>query len=284
MRKLEIDWNKVLEDYKTGLSTIKLAKKYNCGVATVKVNLEKLGCVFRNNREYRTKYHFDHNYFETIDNEHKAYWFGFISADGNIRIHGNQYVVQFASCDKEVIEGFIRDIHGDMPVITENRGDRLSPCYRVHLTSEKMYKDLEGHGCTPRKSLTLKFPSVDDVPKHLMQHYIRGFFDGDGSVFILNKKWVKTPISNPTIEITHKLGVNINGTKEYLEELCKYMYISKVKKVGNRPLTNTYYCSTDTNATVKNVYNYMYKNATIYLPRKKQKFDDYYSKKDVQRL
>lgn len=284
MRKLEIDWNKVLEDYEAGLSTIKLAKKYKCGVATVRVNLEKLGCVFRNNREYRTKYHFDHNYFETIDNEHKAYWFGFISADGNIRIHGNQYVVQFASCDKEVIEGFIQDIGGDMPVVIERRKNMISPCYRVHLTSEKMYKDLERHGCIPRKSLSLKFPSSTDVPEHLMNHYIRGYFDGDGSVFILNQKWISTPTTNPTVSYYYRLGVGINGTKEFLEGLCNYLNFKTISKVTSRPSTNTYMCHTSTIQRVKDIYEYMYKDSTIYLPRKKQKFDDYYSKKDVQRL
>lgn len=284
MHKLNIDWNQVLKDYNTGLSTIKLAEKYKCGVATVEVNLRKLGCTFRNNREYRTKYHFNHDYFETIDTEHKAYWFGFLSADGNIRKKRNQYIVQFASCDKEVIEGFIKDIEGDMPVIVEERGDGHSPCYRVILTSEKMYKDLERHGCIPRKSLTLQFPSLDDVPEHLMHHYLRGFFDGDGSVFILNKKWVKTPISNPTISYHHTLGVSLNGTKEFLEGASKYLDFKTVSKVTNRPLTNTYLCITSTIERVKNIYEYMYKDATVYLPRKKQKFDDYYFKKDVQRL
>lgn len=284
MNILNLNWDLVVEDYKKGLSTIKLAEKYNCCSAAIRNNLIKRGIVLRNNREYRTKWSLNHNYFKNIDTEHKAYWFGFLSADGNIRIRGNQHIVQFASCDKIVIENFLKDIECGMSITMEEKGEKWKPCYKIVITSEEMYKDLERHGCIPNKSLTLKFPKLEDIPEHLIRHYIRGFFDGDGSVYILNKKWIKNPVSNPTTMIKQYLGVSINGTKEFLEELCKYLKFTTVKKENRRPLTNTYYCNTEKIDTILHIYNYMYDGATIFLPRKKKVFDDFYSKKDVQRL
>lgn len=58
--------------------------------------------------------------------------------------------------------------------------------YCVHLTSDNMFVDLCKHGCVPNKSLILTFPRT--IPDNLIHHFIRGYFDGDGSVFILNKK------------------------------------------------------------------------------------------------
>lgn len=284
MKKLNIDWNSVVSDYAAGLSTIKLAEKYGCCSAAIRVNLIKNGVILRSNKEYRTKWPFKENYFQNINTEHKAYWFGFLSADGNIRKHGNQYLIQFSNCDKEAIEGFLKDVESSMPITKEIIKENSKLCYKIGLTSEIMYKDLERHGCVPNKSLTLLFPNEKDIPKHLIRHYIRGFFDGDGSVYVLNKKWIKNPISNPTVAIKQYLGIGINGTKEFLESLCKYLKFNKVEKEKRSPLTNTYYCRTSNQETIKEIYQYLYENATVYLERKKKVFDNYYFKKDVQRL
>lgn len=43
-----------------------------------------------------------------------------------------------------------------------------------------MHDDLIKHGCIPNKSLKLKFPTT--VPDKLIRHFVRGYFDGDGSI------------------------------------------------------------------------------------------------------
>lgn len=49
-----------------------------------------------------------------------------------------------------------------------------------------MFGDLSKHGCVPNKSLILKFPTT--LPNELVNDFIRGYFDGDGSVYINNKR------------------------------------------------------------------------------------------------
>jgi intein/homing endonuclease len=46
--------------------------------------------------------------------------------------------------------------------------------------NDKIYNDLLKFGLTPNKSLTLQFP---DVPKEYVRHFVRGCWDGDGSVY-----------------------------------------------------------------------------------------------------
>lgn len=60
-------------------------------------------------------------------------------------------------------------------------------CRLVH-DSRELALDLKNKGCYQGKSLTLTFPSKDIVPEHLIRHFIRGYFDGDGSVFISNER------------------------------------------------------------------------------------------------
>lgn len=110
-------------------------------------------------------------------------------SDGCVRIHKNknhkQYCIKLACCDEEVILGFIKDIRGNMPCKQYKRDDREKQLYQVDITSEKMFNDLCTLGCVPNKSLILKFPKIkeDFVPD-----FIRGYFDGDGSVWSAKKK------------------------------------------------------------------------------------------------
>jgi len=53
--------------------------------------------------------------------------------------------------------------------------------YVVYINNEKLYDNLVNLGLTPNKSLTMQFPNV---PDEFVRHFIRGCWDGDGSVFV----------------------------------------------------------------------------------------------------
>lgn len=116
MRKIQLDESKLIKMYENGDSTIKIAKVFNCAVGTINKRLKKLGIKMKSNKEYRTKYSFDHNFFEIINTEEKAYWLGFMYADGNVRKRKNQSVIQIKVNDHEIIEKFIKSINGNMSV------------------------------------------------------------------------------------------------------------------------------------------------------------------------
>lgn len=265
--------------YNSGLSTIKLAEQNKCSVGAINNVLKRSGVPRRSNKENRRLYTINHDFFDVIDTEEKAYWLGFLYADGNVRKHKNQSIIQLKVEDREIIEKFLKSIGSNMPV-GEYKNWNGADVFGAHITSDKMFEDLCKHGCVPNKSLILEFPKT--VPSDLIHHFIRGYFDGDGSVFITRKKWIRTPKTLPRIEYTDYIGISFNGTKELLEGINEHFYISTVSKEKRRT-TNTWILRTNTKNVVKNFYNYIYSNATVYLNRKYEKFKEFY-KKDVQRL
>lgn len=280
MRKIQLDESKLVEMYENGDSTIKIAEVFNCAVGTINKRLKKLGVKMKSNKEYRTKYSFDHNFFETIDTEEKAYWLGFMYADGNVRKNRNQSVIQIKVNDQEIIEKFIKSINGDMSVsyYTNQIGKTISA---IHLTSDKMFDDLIKQGCIPNKSLVLTFPNKHQVPENLINHFIRGYFDGDGSI----SYGIRERYSVRKKQNIKRLSVNAQfiGTKEMLTVIDDYVNFNGLEKEKRRD-SNTWYIRTSSLSNIKSFYEYLYSNATIYLSRKKQKFEEIFSFTDVQRL
>lgn len=280
MRKIQLDESKLVEMYENGDSTIKIAKVFNCAVGTINKRLKKLGVKMKSNKEYRTKYSFDHNFFETIDTEEKAYWLGFMYADGNVRKNRNQSVIQIKVNDQEIIEKFIKSINGNMSVSHYINwvGKTISA---IHLTSDKMFNDLIKQGCIPNKSLVLTFPNKYQIPENLINHFIRGYFDGDGSInYGIREKYSIRKKQN-----IKRLNVNAQfiGTKEMLTVINNCVNFNGLEK-EKRHDSNTWYIRTNSLSNIKSFYEYLYSNATIYLSRKKQKFEEIFSFTDAQRL
>lgn len=82
--------DKIIEDYKNGKSLRQIEKDYGVTRQTTAKFLEKQFIKTTTGNHYRI-YHHNENYFETIDNEHKAYWLGFMFADGHISNYDNRY-------------------------------------------------------------------------------------------------------------------------------------------------------------------------------------------------
>ena len=91
--KMTIPKDKIIEiynnEYLHGISTVKLGKKYNVSPAYFCRWFNKLGLPIRSNKENSRKYYINHNYFEIINTEEKAYWLGFIYADGYVQSNRN---------------------------------------------------------------------------------------------------------------------------------------------------------------------------------------------------
>lgn len=236
----------IIKLYQSGLSTHKVAEQLKVSTDTVCSSLKKLGISRRVQGSNRTTY-LNHNYFDEINTSNKAYFLGFIAADGcnresrflEIMIHKN---------DISVLESFIKDLESN---------------YKIHIRKEKyaqltiystdLIKGLELHGITQRKSLTLEFPKT--IPEEFIPDYIRGYFDGDGYI---SKK-------SDTIEIV--------GTLNHMLDLAEWIYKdtdlnpSKIQQDGN--VYSIFYHG---QKKVAKIYNYLYKENSICLERKLLRF------------
>lgn len=215
------------------------------------------------------------NYFKRIDSSNKAYWLGFLYADGSVntrkRTDGTERLtgleVSLNSKDEAHLERLKMSLSSNSKI--ENRLIKNTyPSSRLSIYSVEMCKDLIKLGCTPRKSLTLTFPTEDQVPAHLQRDFIRGYFDGDGCIYV-NKDSDKTG--------ANLCSVSFVGTEQFLTCLqkivCEEVGLTKTtikRKEGNK----SYSCFWGGESNVKTWYDYLYNGQDIiYLSRKKNKFE-----------
>lgn len=127
--------------------------------------------------------------FRNIVTEKQAYLLGYICADGSI--HKNGCSLNFECSIKDY--DFMKEIHSTFcpkaklstRTQTVKGKDYISCFFSVY--NPKVVKQLSGRGITNNKSLVISFP---DIPPSLIRHFIRGYFDGDGSIFSAQGKYV----------------------------------------------------------------------------------------------
>lgn len=196
--------------------------------------------------------------FDPIDSEEKAYWLGFLAADGCIS--RKQLALQLAAKDIDHLIKFKSFIGVDYKIskVTTNLDGKLFIGYRYVISSHNFVNSLAKYGLVPRKSFTLQF--TDKLSNELIRHYIRGLVDGDGS-FSVNKsdRLQFSLISSLEVckEVQKHLIQNCNLNKTKLFEMCsgggeKYYYLV--------------YCGS---AQCTRISQYLYNNSTVFLDRKR---------------
>lgn len=155
------------------------------------------------------------NFFKKWSSE-MAYVLGFFMADGSVDVNprGSHYL-SIQICDKELLEN-IRDVLGSNHKISSKRGlKNESDRYRLQIGSREICDDLRGLGVSEQKAHTMSIP---DVPRKYFSDFVRGYFDGDGHV------WMGEIHKNrKTKHLTLQTGFTscsfnfLNDLKKYLE-------------------------------------------------------------------
>ena len=191
------------------------------------------------------------NIFEVINTEEKVYWLGFLYADGYVGLTDNRVELTLQLSDVNHIKKFKTFLNSDCKISTNSYRSRLS------IKDEKIKKDLINLGCTPQKSLILKFPTDDKVPKELIRHFIRGYFDGDGSLCVTEKT----------------KSIDILGTYDFLYQLCLESNIATSKIYVSKSKSNKVFrIVLGSRLDLYNFSKYIYDDCNIYLDRKYEKF------------
>jgi hypothetical protein len=180
--KIKIIINDILIDYYNNKQTIKqICYKFKIGKSTVLEILRKHGCGGRKPHETGIIYNCDINFFESIDTPEKAYWFGFIAADGNIC--NGKLQIRLHEKDKDHIKKFCDRIEYNGPIFQE----KLKSTVGVIISRKKIINDLKKYGLTENKTLNIDQHIFDKIPKKFLWPAIHGYIDGDGG-FSKNKK------------------------------------------------------------------------------------------------
>lgn len=127
--------------------------------------------------EPHRKFIIDHHFFDVIDTEEKAYWLGFITADGCV--YKTKLTINLQAADSPHLEKLAASLSSDYPVVPTGRSPLSGPLVRWSASSPQIVRALKDLGITPRKSATVV---PWQGPTSLMRHYWRGMVDGDGGL------------------------------------------------------------------------------------------------------
>jgi hypothetical protein len=200
---------------------------------------------------------FNENVFNNIDTEEKAYWLGFLYADGAMNKKQSSLELSLQVTDSSHIEKFIKFLECDRTVKKDSFRCRFSASSKI------LYNDLNRLGCTFKKSFTIQFPQL---PYVLIRHFIRGYFDGDGSI----TRARKTDSSYTSISLCSGSSVFI---KSIISEFNKHTN-SHCKQQGYKPNNAEVYVICLQNTLCKKFLNWLYEDSVIYLERKYDRYNN----------
>ena len=257
----------ILENYiNKELSYKEIAKIFNVNEKTIKINAKKYGLTSKIGSQGARKHKFNERYFENIDSEEKAYWLGFIAADGCVYRNKQSYRLQInlKGSDIDHLKKFQKAISSDYKITEKKVGKAQSNTCQLKINSTKMCNDLIKNNIIERKSIIFEPPILN---KNLMSHFIRGYFDGDGWITSYKRK-----DSNG-----YRNEVGIIGGKKALNYFIDFLPkgFSKYEKYKDDKIIQI---SGSSIKTISETYNYLYENATIFLDRKKNVFENIMSR------
>ena len=219
-----------------------------------------------------------HDIFSKIETELQAYLLGFYAADGNInekrktfRIHLQKRDSELVYLYKDIISPDARTFTVEEHKTTGRAGKEITAheSFGVDITSSKLCNDLVALGIGYNKSYCdLHIPT--QIPENLIRHFIRGYFDGDGSFIIwLVKEKGKSDRIRGKVDICAKSASMLNEFIKFFAENNIKFNLNYLKR------DDMYRISTSSKKELQKIYNILYKDSYFYLSRKFNKFNHY---------
>ena len=249
-----------------------IAKACNVSRTAVYKKLKKFGIKQRSKSEARLEaqkqgklpqqyFEINEDFFSTWSSG-MAYVLGLLFTDGCVsKTKGGSYSVSLSLIDKDLLEK-VRDAMGSKHPIKSYKPQKN--LYHFSFARVKLMNDLLRLGLTKNKSLTIKFPSV---PDDYLRDFIRGVFDGDGSVYFERR----------SKKCTLRTSFN-SGSKEFIEKLEDYLMrlgMPKRRKISQQVTKNgIYYSFRYGHKDSEKLFAILYKNIEngLFLERKYRRF------------
>lgn len=212
-------------------------------------------------RRALSKHVVEHGFFSALDSPNKAYLVGFIFADGNLRISKGNYALRISLHPKDL-------------VLLEKIRDLLSPTVKIRktsmglvsleITSKQLFLDLGEIGVYPNKTY---LDVVPKIPPRLYCHYLRGLFDGDGTV------WQASKTKQAMVSITNSVTI----CYDVLQQTRKFLSVggSYEVRVGKTGHEHGRWTLGGINQ-IRSFASWVYSDLTsLYLERKYMRFREY---------
>ena len=212
------------------------------------------------------KWEINENYFDDINTAEKAYFLGFLYADGYNNVKKHEIKIRLSIQDEELLIKF-RDIlypNQDRPLQYSVRNGNHSYC-ELYVSNKRLSDSLVKHGCIQAKTFQVAFPYF--ISKSLYRHFIRGVFDGDGSICLSVLKSGE-----------HKTCFSIIGYRPFIADINKVIamecdlnenklisYKGKDERIATLAFTGCRQCI--------RIREYLYQDANLFMKRKYEKFN-----------
>ncbi len=249
MRLATADRDRVVPMYESGQSSVAIAHQFGVSATAI------LGLLARRGIERRPQHRYEVNehYFDDLNAEGPAYWLGFLFADGAVieRKYGPGFLsINLGRKDESHIEKFRDDLSSTHPIKRRiDTGTSYIYIKRAHLVST-----LRTHGCIPRKTYHLEFPN--HIPDGMLHHFMRGFFDGDGSVYFSG--------GHPHFKVSG-LEMFIGPYQEILMARCGVKHTKLEQDKYSPSSVSVRYGGV---RNLKAIFGFLYSGATVFLDRK----------------
>lgn len=254
--------NKVIYNYTVLRQGQKTAgKEFGFSDKKVKKILQDNNIHIRTLREANQSYYKIDTQFFFKESENLAYLLGLIASDGNVHSTENRIEIELQNSDGELLEKIRKIIKLERPIkyYECNNGYKKS---KLYFYSKEIKDKLATYNIIPQKTYSEKFDFPFVLNKKYWIDYIRGLFDGDGS--IKNNGSITFQIDCTKLNILKTIQ-NFLLTEYDIETS-----IASEKKV-NTILYRLYCHGKEKN---KKIYNILYFNKELYLKRKKEKFEE----------
>lgn len=210
--------------YDKKLSSTQIAEIYGVDPSTITSNMKKLGLsprVIGTLERLNAKYEVDSSYFQKIDSREKAYILGFILSDGHVS-KKNKLMFCVHEKDADIIYKIRHELKSTHPI------KKIRDKYvGMIITSKILCDSLRNIGLTNHKTFDFDAERLfSSIPETYKSDFIRGIFDGDGSICIYKYPYFKK----------HSFHFGITGLKTTVDyvncELCLHTkYVDEGKGI-----------------------------------------------------
>lgn len=255
----------ILDNYvNKGFGLIKSGKEFGVGTRVVRRILLENNIHIRSFNEAasissvnRRIHDVNDNYFSE-ENHNMAYLLGFLASDGTIRKNDNSVKIGLSSVDRDFLLTIKKEIgyQGELTDYITSNGFSVS---ELRFTSKQIKADLAKYNIVPNKTFIYTFPK--NLKREYWIDFIRGYFDGDGSVSIASSEAIRWQVCSANPDV-------LNTIVDFFFEEYE---IPKVNLQWQEKVHRLYYIQYSTTATRK-IFQILYTPNCLKLPRKYEKF------------
>lgn len=246
--------NEMISLYLSGYSTVEIGAQKNKHPGCVVQVLKRCGIPTRSRSERQRRYTINDSYFDNINTEMKAYFLGLLYADGTHNPDRYCIRLRLQEGDRHILDTFSSEIVSNRPLrFIPKKQVNHNNQYGLSINNKRISNNLLRFGLVKRKSWNLNFPYF--LQKDLIRHFVRGFVDGDGTLYISKNKRFTVGISSTYAFTTqlesviyHHLGIHGSiskspiGTHSYLRYhgninaliFCNWLYLDNVVSLNRK--------------------------------------------------